>query len=86
MVIDLPFPSQVCYRPQRTMILVPVGTCVPAAGACSRTVPLPLICTSRPEADVISMTFRTGNPTRDGTLNFLPSLMVTCLDGGGEGA
>src|ERR1035441_4112695 len=76
-------PSQ---RPQRTTILVPVGTNVPATGACSRTVPLPLICTVTPAAAVNSIAWRTGNPKSDGTLSFLPSLIVTCVDaywGGG---
>jgi hypothetical protein len=65
------------YLPQRTTILVPLGTLVPEAGACSRTVPLPLTCICRPAAAVISMAERMGRPTSEGTLNFLPSLMET---------
>jgi len=47
------------HRPQRTTICVPGATIVPGAGACSRTVPLPVICTSSPAAAVSSMTLRT---------------------------
>ena len=64
-------------RPAANDDLVPLGTRVPGAGACSRTVPLPLICTCSPAAAVISITLRIGNPTSEGTLNFLPSLTVT---------
>ena len=60
------------------MILVPGGTWVPGAGACSRAVPLPVTCTSRPAAAATSITLRTGNPMSDGTVSFFPSLMVTC--------
>ena len=65
------------HRPQRTTTFVPDGTLVPGAGACSRTVPLPVIWTWRPWAAVISITVRMGRPTSEGTLSFLPSLMAT---------
>jgi hypothetical protein len=64
-----PEPSRrrVHQRPQRTTIWVPGRTMVPAAGACSRTVPLPVICTARPAAAACSMTLRTGRPRSEGT-------------------
>src|ERR1039458_3829336 len=58
-----------------------MGTWVPGAGACSRAVPLPTISTSRPAADAVSITLRTGMPMSVGTASFLPSLIVTCEGG-----
>src|ERR1035437_1728159 len=71
------------YRPQRTTIWVPGATMVPAAGACSRTVPLPVIWTSSPAAAACSMTLRTGRPMSDGTRSFFASATVTVAASGG---
>ena len=51
----------------------------PGSGACWRQVPLPTICTSRPEAAACSMTLRIGRPTSDGTRIRVGSGMVTVL-------
>ena len=52
-----------------TTTRVPLPTMLPAAGACSRTVPLPVTWTSSPAIAAVSITLRTGNPTSRGTFN-----------------
>ncbi len=73
------------YREQRTTIRVVGPTTLPAAGACSRTVPLPVICTSRPAMAAVSMTLRTGNPINAGTLRWPSAVMITARCGEGRG-
>src|SRR5271170_3597699 len=64
-------------RVKRTTISVPVGTIVPAAGACSRAMPVPRTWTPKPTAPACSITLRTGCPTSDGTATFLPAFTIT---------
>ena len=45
---------------------------VPAAGACSRTVPLPVTSTSRPAPAAAEMTWRMERPMSEGTFRVRP--------------
>src|ERR1700721_1971209 len=63
---------------------VPGGNMVPAAGACSRTVPLPTTCTSRPALSTATMTWRIERPTSEGTLRvFAVGITTDAEDCGG---
>src|SRR5271157_2123415 len=80
--VDSPICVDAPQRPQRTTIFVPGATIVPAMGACSCTVPLPVICTSRPAVAACSMTLRTGRPTSVGTRScFSLATMTVEVDG-----
>src|SRR5579864_1135726 len=77
------------YREHRTTIRVLGPITVPAAGACSRTVPLPLISTSSPAVAAVSITLRTGSPISSGTLRSPSAVMTTAFWGevaGGGGS
>ncbi len=57
---------------------------VPGAGACSRTMPLPVISTSRPAAAACSMTLRTGRPSSEGTRRVVAPATRTVAVAGGD--
>src|SRR5579883_478986 len=64
-------------RVKRTTISVPAGTIVPAAGACSRAMPVPSTCTPSPADPARSTASRTDCPTREGTATFFAAFTMT---------